>query len=326
MSDRIDVCNGDADGLCATLQWRLHHGDGDIRLVTGLKRQLDLVRQVQALGAKAGDEVRVFDLALPCNRAAVQDLLEAGVRVVYTDHHHSGGIPRHPLLTAHIDEDPDLCTSLIVDRVLGGSQRGWALVGAYGDNLRDAADKLASASGFTLEERKALRRLGEAINYNAYGEDEADVCIAPAALFERMRPHADPLSFIAREPVAATLACTRDADMQQALRQKPHWQDERAAVFLMPDCAWSRRVSGSFANAVARAEPQRAHAVITPTRGGAHVVSVRAPLTQPAGADALCRDFGGDGRGRAAGVNGLAACDISRFVSAFASVSWGLAR
>lgn len=326
MSDQFDVCNGDADGLCATLQWRLHHAGGPARLVTGLKRQLDLLRHAKALGAKAGDEVRVFDLAMSCNQAALRDLLEAGVRVVYADHHHSGDVPRHPLLTPHLDPDPDTCTSLIVDRVLDGSQRAWALVGAYGDNLREVADRLAAASGFTQAERAALRRLGEAINYNAYGEDEADVCIRPAELFERMRVHADPLAFIAADPVAATLSCTREADMQEALRLKPHWQDERATVFLMPDCAWSRRVSGSFANAVTRADPRRAHAVITPTRGGTHVVSVRAPLTMPGGADALCRDFGGDGRARAAGIPQLAACDMSRFVSAFASVPWGPAR
>ena len=39
MGQRIDVCNGDADGLCAVLQWRLADPQ-PARLVTGLKRDI----------------------------------------------------------------------------------------------------------------------------------------------------------------------------------------------------------------------------------------------------------------------------------------------
>ena len=53
------------------------------------------------------------------------------------------------------------------------------------------------------------------------------------------------------------------------------------------------------------------------------MVSVRAPLASPSGADALCSRFGGGGRARAAGIDGLPADDLKRFLAAFASTRWG---
>ena len=82
-----------------------------------------------------------------------------------------------------------------------------------------------------------------------------------------------------------------------------------------------------LANELANAQPQRAHAVLklhgTGTGTGAYAVSVRAPLASPSGADALCSRFGGGGRARAAGIDGLPAADLERFLAAFASTRWG---
>jgi hypothetical protein len=83
MLQRFDVCNGDADGLCAALQWRLHE-PAPATLVTGLKRDIALLERVPA---NAGDEVNVFDLSMQRNRGALMRLLDAGVRVRYFDHH-----------------------------------------------------------------------------------------------------------------------------------------------------------------------------------------------------------------------------------------------
>ncbi|GEM_PF-2120539 len=85
----------------------------------------------------------------------------------------------------------------------------------------------------------------------------------------------------------------------------------------------SRRVLGCLANELANAQPQRAHAVLKLQRTGAYVVSVRAPLASPSGADALCSRFGGGGRARAAGIDGLPADDLDRFLAVFASTRWG---
>ncbi|MBC7394454.1 MAG: hypothetical protein H7340_14075, partial [Variovorax sp.] len=83
------------------------------------------------------------------------------------------------------------------------------------------------------------------------------------------------------------------------------------------------RVLGCLANELANAQPQHAHAVLKLQRTGGYEVSVRAPLASPTGADALCSRFGGGGRARAAGIDGLPTDDLERFLAAFASTRWG---
>ncbi|HEX7384456.1 MAG TPA: hypothetical protein VF291_09085, partial [Burkholderiaceae bacterium] len=236
---RFDVCNGDADGLCAVRQWRLHE-PAEATLVTGLKRDIELLGRVDA---RAGDELLVCDVSLDRNRAALLALLQRGVRVRWFDHHAAGTLPSHPGLEATIDTAGDTCTSLLVDRALGGAQRAWAIVGAYGDNLVRAADALADGMGLDTEAAATLRRLGEAINYNAYGDDERDVRIAPAALYGVLARHRDPLA-AAREPIALELTAQREADLARARAVAPAHASARAAVHRLPDAAWARRVAG----------------------------------------------------------------------------------
>ena len=321
MAQRFDVCNGDADGLCAALQWRLHE-PAPATLLTGLKRDIALLERVHA---NAGDEINVFDLSMQRNRDALLGLLGVGVRVRYFDHHAVRDIPSHPLLEVQVDCASDVCTSLLVDRRIGGAFRAWALVGAYGDNLAGVADRLAADSGIDSDDRLRLRRLGEAINYNAYGDDERDVRIAPARLYAVMARYRDPRDMLAHESIADEIDTRRRADLRQALAWPAHRQDARGSVLVLPDAAWSRRVLGCLANELANAQPQRAHAVLKlhGTGTGAYAVSVRAPLELPSGADALCRRFGGGGRARAAGIDGLPTADLDRFLAAFASTRWG---
>jgi len=316
---RFDVCNGDADGLCAVVQWRLHD-PGPATLVTGLKREIALLERVPAA---AGDEVLVCDLSMQRNRAALMRLLDAGVRVRYFDHHAVDGIPQHSRLDAHIEFGSEVCTSLLVDRHLGGRYQRWALVGAYGDNLTAVAERLAIEAGIAGDERARLRRLGESINYNAYGDDESDVAIAPARLFEILERYRDPLELQAHEPIARRLDEQRRNDLAQAASVPVHWQDEGASVLLLPDAPWSRRVIGCLANERAQAEPNRAHAVLKRQAAGALVVSVRAPLAAPNGANDLCRRFGGGGRAAAAGIDALPEADLDAFVTALAQQRWG---
>ncbi|MHB0921405.1 MAG: hypothetical protein ACYC22_10645 [Thiomonas delicata] len=319
---QIDVCNGDADGLCAVLQWRLD-APADAELITGLKRDIALLERVQAC---AGDEVLVCDLSMQRNRAALLRLLAAGVRVRYFDHHMVRAVPRHPGLEAHLDFAPDACSSLLVDRHLHGRWRAWALVGAYGDNLRGVADAMAASYGLDPTRRERLRRLGEAINYNAYGEDERDVSIAPARLYPIMARYRDPLDFLDGETIAARLDAERRADLDRARALRPHRDDARAGVWLLPDAAWSRRVIGTFANELAFEQPRRAHAVLRQTASGDFTVSVRAPLDAASGANTLCARFGGTGRATAAGIDRLPQAALGRFLDAFAAMRWGRAR
>ncbi len=315
MTRFIDVCNGDADGLCAVLQWRLHE-PAKATLITGLKRDIALLDRVQA---HPGDELLVCDISMQRNRAALLRLLKEGARVRYFDHHAVSDVPTHPNLEAHIDVGGAVCTSLLMDRHLGGVFRPWALVGAYGDNLTGTADTLAQATGLNEPDRKRLRALGEAINYNAYGENASDVHIAPADLYRIMARYADPRDLIAREPVVREIEGLRRTDLETVANIAPHWENERACVVVLPDAPWSRRVIGTLANRLASAHPTRAHAVLKPVSDGSFVVSVRAPLQATGGADELCRRFGGAGRAGAAGIDRLPALELERFISEFAS-------
>jgi hypothetical protein len=316
---RFDVCNGDADGLCAVLQWRLAH-PVPATLVSGLKREIALLQQVPA---EAGDEVLVCDLSMQRNLAALEQLLQRGVQVRYVDHHKVDRVPQHAGLQALIDTDARVCTSLLMDRLLDGRFRPWALVGAYGDNLRSVADALAAGLGLDAAARGLLRRLGEAINYNAYGDEPADQHIAPQPLYARLARFANPLDAWRQDTIGSELDALRSADLQQALSQPVQAAGDAARVVVLPDAPWSRRVIGGLANELATADPQRAQAVLKAHPQGGYVVSLRAPLSAPAGADEFCRRFGGGGRAGAAGIDRLAQQDLQRFIDALAGQRWG---
>lgn len=305
------VFNGDADGICAAHQLRLAGRVPD-HVVTGVKRDIALLARVMP---ESGDRIMVADISLDANRAALERLLADGVAIEWFDHHHAGDIPASPLLDAHIDTASDVCSSLIVDAHLGGRQRAWAVVAAFGDNLHEAARRAAATLDFRPFEIDQLRELGELMNYNAYGESEADLHVTPWDLFARVAPHADPRVFIASDPFVAQLRDGFAADMAAAAIV-PAEGDEHAAVFILPAQPWARRVNGVFANELARSAPGRAHAVLVTIPDG-YVVSVRAPLARPTGADTLCRAFAGGGRARAAGINLLRRADLVQFQAAF---------
>jgi hypothetical protein len=303
MTRRYDVFNGDADGLCAVQQWRLAH-PADAVPVTGPKREIALLARVPAA---PGVRATVFDVSLHANRDALGRALAAGVRVRWFDHHFAGEVPSHPGLEASIDTAPGTCTSLIVDRALGHRHARWAAVGAFGDNLHDAARALCARFGVPNDEAMRLAELGEALNHNAYADAPHELLVDPATLRARMAPHTDPLAFVAAEPLCATLvtACRDDLDRVRAIA--PCASSGAAAVYRLADAPWARRARGAFGNLLAAREPRRAVAVLAPRADGGFTVSVRVPPGAPERADAFCRRWpGGGGRAIAAGIDRLA--------------------
>ncbi len=311
-----DVFNGDADGLCALQQLRLAE-PREATLVTGAKREIDLLERV---AAQPGDEITVLDISLARNRAALDRALAAGAAVRWFDHHHAGEIPAHARLAAHIDESPEMCTSLIVDRALDGAHRAWAVAGAFGDNLGAEAMRLALPLGLDAHALRTLRELGQSLNYNAYGERAADLLIAPDDLYRLMRRYADPLAFAANEPCVHELVRRRRADLALALSLEPEQANARVALYRLPDAPWARRIGGTFAHELATRHPDRAHAVLGPNGDGTWWVSLRAPLTHPRGAGAIARQFHtGGGREGAAGIERLRAEDLQALHAALAA-------
>ena len=107
------------------------------------------------------------------------------------------------------------------------------------------------------------------------------------------------------------------SDMRKAGEKHTLRQSSVGRIFLFPNDAWSRRVSGTFINQVARESPELAHAILVERTDGTFLVGVRAPIARPYGADTLCLKFSGGGRVAAAGINHLAPEDIECFFDTF---------
>jgi hypothetical protein len=306
-----DIFNGDADGLCALHQLRLAEPCA-ATLVTGVKRDIALLARVTP---DAGDDITVLDVSLDTNREALLGALRIGARVRYFDHHFAGEIPHHGLLEVHIDTSPAVCTSLIVDRHLQGRYRAWAVVAAFGDNLRAQAYAAAGELGLASAEVETLRELGECLNYNAYGRELADLHCHPAELYLRMRPFADPLAFRAQSPEIELLRRAAAEDMQQALALRIENIGNSAVTVTMPDAAWSRRIAGTFANALARRHGERIVALLL-RDGDGYQVSLRAPEHGGPAMHLLAQQFeSGGGRARSAGIQLLPESDVARLMA-----------
>jgi len=312
---KIDVFNGDADGICALVQLHLAK-PRQAKLVTGIKRDIQLLEQITV---EKDDEVTVLDISMEKNRTALDHILDQGARVFYVDHHQAGEIPVHPNLKAIINTDANICTSLLVDQYLEGQYRAWAVTAAFGDNLIDSAQQAAKTLALSELQLKQLLDLGVCINYNGYGGSLADLHFAPDALFRELVPYASPFDFMQENADTYQRLLNGYADdMAQALLIKTEYENVSVAVYILPDVAWARRISGVFGNELANRRPDRAHAVLSFTEQGDYQISVRAPLTNKTGADELCSQFStGGGRKSAAGINHLPLNQLSVFIKAF---------
>ena len=310
----IDVFNGDADGICALHQLRLAE-PREAELITGVKRDIGLLKRVNA---EAGDLVTVLDVSLDKNRDDVVRLLDGGASVQYFDHHFAGEIPASGKIETHINTSAEVCTSLLVNEYLQGKYLPWAVTGAFGDNIFDSAYRAAAPLGLDELQMGQLERLGTLINYNGYGLSVDDLYCAPDVLYQEISPFEDPFAFIEESQTFEQLDQGYASDIAQARALPAEIEEERVKVMMLPDAAWTRRVSGVFGNELARIAPERAHALMTVLPNDDFRVSVRAPLSNKSGADHLCIQFPtGGGRKAAAGINALPADSVDAFIAAF---------
>ncbi len=309
-----DLFNGDADGICALLQLRKVE-PREATLITGVKRDINLLGQVEAV---AGDNITVLDVSMDKNKGALDAALTAGATVFYVDHHFPGDIPEHANLTAIINEAPDVCTAVLVNGYLKGVQVEWAITGAFGDNLKNTARTLAQSASISAQELDELEALGTYINYNGYGPAIEDLHFDPKALYLKLYAAEGPLDFVHHSPDFQQLSTGYREDMAQAAALSPTHSSATGAVYMLPNEAWARRVSGVYSNDLATDNPGRAHAVLTVKDNGNYLVSVRAPMSNKQGAADLCMQFPtGGGRAGAAGINDLPADSLDAFVAAF---------
>jgi nanoRNase/pAp phosphatase (c-di-AMP/oligoRNAs hydrolase) len=307
----FDVFNGDADGIISLVQLRRAE-PREATLVTGRKRDIVLLGRVKA---GQGDNVTVLDISMRSNADDLRRILKAGANVFYADHHNAGDIPDHPNLQTVIDTSPEICTAMLIDSCLEGAYRAWAVTATFGDSFPKLARKKAAGLKLPLEK---LERLGMLVNYNGYGGTVADLHYHPADLFRCLAGYDTPMEFLAdKQDVFNTLDAGYEDDLIMAKNSKIIDRSDVGLVIVLEDNAASRRISGVFGNQLAQDNPERAHAILTAQKGG-YLVSIRAPLSERSGADALALKFEtGGGRAAAAGINHLPTGDFDRFIEAF---------
>lgn len=308
-----DVFNGDADGIIALLQLRLAEPKA-AQLVTGVKRDIQLL---EALSLDSNDTLTVLDISMASNQKALINALDLGAQVFYADHHKAGDIPSYSNLDAHIDLEADTCTALIIDTLLQRRFHLWAITAAYGDNLLAKADTLALEAGLSRQQALQLQELGTLVNYNGYGEDVEDLHFHPAVLFQQLLAYDDPFAVIADNTSPYhTLKTAFAEDMTQAQLLDASYQDNQLSVFILPDTAASRRISGVYGNWLANQAPNNAHLVLTANSQQGYTVSLRAPLNNKQGAGELCSQFAsGGGREAAGGINHLITANLDELIA-----------
>ncbi|WP_028579537.1 hypothetical protein [Desulfogranum japonicum] len=315
----IDVFNGDADGICALHQLRLHQPRPSARLLTGVKRDIRLL-DVLAAEKVVDTAITVLDISLDKNRSPLDRLLANGNSVFYADHHYSGDLPVCEGLELHIHPEPETCTSLIISGLLEDMYLPWAITGAFGDNLNEVALSRAMQAGLSQEQTTILQEVGVLLNYNGYGFSLDDLHVSPAILYKEVRQYSDVFEFFRQSAVLETLRNGYKEDIAQAEALRATVETESARVFELPNAAWARRIVGVFSNQIAREKPEKAHATMILNEDGSQRVSVRAPLNNRKGADALCRQYPtGGGRAAAAGINALPAEQKILFIEALSS-------
>jgi len=298
-----DIFNGDADGIISLLQLRRSYPMESI-LISGVKRDIQLLHSLEING---GDSLTILDISMEKNKKALTSILTKAASVFYVDHHQCGDIPVEDNLNANIDLSASTCTALIIDKLLDGQYRDWAITAAYGDNLINVANQLAGKLALTDKQTRQLRELGTLINYNGYGHHVDELHYHPINLYQQLSCYTSPFDVI-NDPLSPfhQLKNSYQNDVDVALEIKPFYTSEILVVIELPSTSASRRVSGVFGNLLANQSPKQAHVILTRNATNDFTVSLRAPLMNQHSAGKICTEFStGGGREAAAGINKL---------------------
>ena len=273
-SRALDVCAGDADALCAVLQWRLHEPKA-AQMVSGPLCATASLGRFQLL---PGDDVLVCNVPFNSQPAPGMSGPIGNARVQYLDCRGQAPGDSSPYSKAGHSTDAKVCTSLLVNHLLQGKFGGWALVGAYGSQVQQGVNAHALQLGFSAGARKRLQRLGEVITYNAEVIHPRYLYAEPATLYARLLRYDDPLEFLQSESLADELDELRQSDLQTGLAWKPYWRDAHASVYVLPDEAWAARVARYLKSRLAILDPERAIAVLSPAGTGSYRAAVQPGL------------------------------------------------
>ena len=257
--------NGDADGLCALQQLRLAD-PRDATLVTGVKRDIQLLRRVNAA---AGDEVTVLDISLDQNR---DDLLPAAGSGRF------GSLFRPPL-RGRAAAAPRTSRRTSRNRPTSARARWSTAISpaaiARGPSSRPSATTCRSSPSRWPRPPASTRRRpprwsgsASASTTTPTGMPSAISASIPRIWRSRCCRSRIPMEFVRRSPAYARLGARYEEDMQQARALKPARQVPGATMVVLPDEAWARRAIGVLANELTQAQPDCAIAILSPKAAG----------------------------------------------------------
>lgn len=306
----FDIFNGDADGLCGITQLRLANPKHST-CITGVKRNNILLNDARL---SANSQLTVVDISLHSNLRGLTQALDQGCSVEWFDHHHPGVIPKHRNLVTHIDTDPHVCSSLIINKLLNNRFARWAIVAAFGDNLEESAYSLAATCDTPEVTIDVLKDLGVCINYNSYGACIEDLHYHPETLYNIMQEFDEPMNLVAETDILPTLKAHYEADLTSARNTPIKAINDYVAIAILPNTKWARRISGIYANTLSNHFPDRAHAILIEKSDG-YTVSIRAPKANPVNAQMVALKFEtGGGRHTAAGIQHFTADQTNKLV------------
>ena len=303
------VFNGDADGICAAHQLYLKNLQ-EFEAITGVKRDIALLRKIEWV---SDSSINVLDISVEKNLPYLERLLEQNCRITWFDHHISNEKPEHVNIAYYVQTEVDVNTSLIVSRYLGEPISQWVIVGLFGDNMGETAVLTAKKLGLNGSQIQDLKKMGELLNYNAYGATIKDLHFHPAEILKQMKPYAEPLIFMQDEDLISVLEEGYKADFQMI----DHVEWLASNIVCLPDEKWARRVVGDYAYQLVRDEPEKDFAVLL-TKGENYQVSIRTSIKSNKNAGEFCLQFPtGGGRLKAAGINALPQKNLDTFIEQF---------
>lgn len=312
--------NGDADGICAVLQF-LQNGTIIDSFFTGHKRDQALLRHGEMLN---NANILACDVELAKNIGSVKKVLNNGCDVTWFDHHGKGeeSIFSEAInFSSNIDTSPDTNTSLIVYKFLNNPELlKWVIVGLFGDNIDNTALHYCKNLNLSEEAKSILSEIGRLINYNSYGESLSALIVDPMDILHQAKQFIDPISFYKETDIGQRLKESSSEDLELAMSYVK--KDSKDNIIFLPNIPWAKRVYGTLGNLLIQKNKTQPLAILVDIGEDNYLVSVRAPLDQPTGAGNLCRLFdSGGGRAAAGGINKLPRDALDHFISAF-KINW----
>lgn len=308
-----DIFNGDADGIVSLHQYRMHFPVKRTQLVTGVKRDVELLRHMRYV---KHSRLTVFDISHKTNESYVERILSNNNRIVWFDHHDAGLYHPSNMFRLTFDTSPVVCTNMLVDNYVDGLYRPWTIVGAYGDNLHEQAEELNP--GFSSKALHQLKEIGETLNYNGYGNVESDLTVHPKDVYLDLSKYDSPFDYRRKSEVYDLIHHQKCADSHELNNSEVLHESTTGKVVLLPPTPASVRYSGIYSNQLTTDNPSQAFLILTQIDDDNYRVSIRAPKTKPHGASTLAGNFDtGGGREKAAGINKLPKSELKLLIDLF---------